>query len=127
MTTAQLLTAERVDSIFRDCLFANGEDTSGHVMVKGVTREAWFHPERLKGHEAEIVEMLSELPDDFKAGGMSFTAACFDRHNRQWTGFHGPMEYLFMLGLALGKVKEPLPRKAWKSLPGGVPYYAVVG
>jgi hypothetical protein len=129
VTTAQRLSTERVKTIFMDCLFRDGEDTSNHVKAEGITTMVGFNPERLKGHEAEIVEMLNELPDTFKksgGGGMSFLNACIDRHGNQWTSFHRTMEQLFQLGIASGKVELLLPRKMWAVLPGGMPYYLVL-
>lgn len=129
MTTAQRLSTTRVESIFMDCLFRDGEDTSNHVKAEGITTTAGFHPERLKGHEAEIVEMLGELPDEFKetgGGGMSFLNACNDKHGNQWTSYHRTMEQLFQLGIASGKAKLLMPRAMWGALPGGMPYYVVL-
>ena len=88
-----------------------------------------FHPERIKTAAPEIAQMLNELPRPFHVeggGGWSFLQACQDRHGNQWTGMHRTMELLFLMGLALGKVKECLPREHWTILPGGVPYYTVI-
>jgi hypothetical protein len=127
METAKL-TAERVESVFMNSLFADGEDTSQHVEVNGVMARVGFHPERLKGHEPEIVEMLEELPENFRienGGGWSFLQACQDRHGNQWTGFHQAMDQLFMLGMGIGKVKMLVPRAMWPMLPGGMPYFGI--
>jgi hypothetical protein len=129
VATAQLLSTKRVESIFMDCLFRDGEDTSNHVKAEGITTSVGFHPERLKSHEEEIVEMLGELPDTFKksgGGGMSFLNACYDKHENQWTSYHRTMEQLFQLGIASGKVELLMPRAMWGALPGGMPYYVVL-
>jgi hypothetical protein len=123
------LNAEQVQTIFLDCLFRDGEDTSNHVAVEGITTNVGFNPDRLTIHKPEIKAMLAELPDSFKVsggGGMSFLNACEDRHGNQWTGMHQRMEQLFQLGLGVGAVKLLLPREVWGVLPGGMPYYAVV-
>lgn len=123
-----VLTQNRVEEIFRDCLFQEGEDASNHVRAEGIQMVVGFHPARLDGHKAEIQAMLGELPDDFKesgGGGASFLIACMDRHGEQWTGLHQRMEQLFQLGLAIGKVKCLMSRALWPLLPGGMPYYLV--
>lgn len=126
--TATVLDPEKVNAIFVDCLFKEGEDTSKHIKAEGVVRNVGFHPERLESHKAEILAMLDELPDEFKksgGGGMSFLNACNDKHGNQWTGLHQRMEQLFQLGIGVGKVKCLMPREMWSVLPGGMPYYAV--
>lgn len=123
-----VLTAERVNEIFLDCLFRDGENTSNHVMAEGIVTNVGFHPDRLNSHKDEVVAMLDELPDEFKksgGGGWSFLNACDDKHGNQWTGLHQTMEQLFLLGIALGKVKCQLPREMWSVLPGGMPYYVI--
>ena len=122
------LDPEQVQELFVGCLFKEGEDTTNHVKVEGVMSSAGFNPERLKDHEAEIIEMLHELPTQFRekeGGGWSFLQACEDRHGNQWTGLHQRMSELFMLGMGIGKVECQLPREMWKILPGGVPYYVI--
>jgi hypothetical protein len=128
MSTGTALDPERVNAVFVDCLFKEGEDTSKHVKAGDIVRNVRFHPERLESHRAEIVAMLDELPDEFKesgGGGMSLLNACNDKHGNQWTGFHQRMEQLFQLGIAIGKAKCLLPREMWKALPGGMPYYII--
>ncbi len=123
-----MINPERVNTIFMDCLFNDGEDTSNHVKAEGITQNVGFHPERLESHRAEIEEMLDELPDEFKesgGGGISFLNACNDKLGNQWTGLHQRMEQLLQLGIAIGKVKCLIPREMWSALPGGMPYYTV--
>ena len=125
---SDILTAERVETIFRDCLFKGEEDKSEFIPAYGIMTNVGFHPGRLEEHKEEIVQMLNELPIEFhEAGGkgMSFLNACDDRHGKQWTGLHQRMEQLFQLGLAIGKVNYPLSREMWAILPGGMPYFMV--
>jgi hypothetical protein len=126
--TMSPLNAERVEQVFLDCLFKEGEDTTNHVKAEGIVRNVGFHPERLTSHKEEISAMLDELGDEFKksgGGGMSFLNACNDRHGNQWTGLHLRMEQLFQLGVGIGKVECLMPRAMWSALPGGMPYYVV--
>lgn len=123
-----------VTGVFHDCLFRDeevqngGPDESLVVVAKGIINNIGFHKERLEGHRNEVRSFLSDLPDAFHKGrgdGMSFLNACNTRDGEQWTGEHRVMEQLFLLGMALGYVKCPLPRQLWGALPGGVPYYTV--
>jgi hypothetical protein len=122
------LNSKRVEEIFRDCLFRDGEDTSNRVVAEGIVRTVGFHPERLQRNREEIEALLDQLPDTFKrsgGGGMSFLNACLDKHGNHWTSQQMRMEQLFQLGIAVGKVETLLPRSVWSSLPGGMPYYVV--
>jgi hypothetical protein len=123
-----ILNSEKVEAIFMDCLFKDGEDTSNHVRVEGIMSTVGFNPERLEIHRADIEAMLNELPDQFKksgGGGWSFLNACDDKYGNQWTGFHQHMDQLFQLGVGLDKVQCQLPREMWSVLPGGMPYYVI--
>jgi hypothetical protein len=122
------LDPQRVEEIFRDCLFEDGEDTSSHIPAEGITTTVGFHPERLHSHKEEIKALLNLLPDVFRVsggGGASFLQANMDRNGEQWTGVHQRMEQLFQLGLATCQVTLLTPRETWHLFPGGVPYYAI--
>lgn len=128
MSDTLVLNPQRVEEIFLDCLFRDGEDTSSHVKAEGIMANVGFHPERLEKHREEIEAMLTELPDEFResgGGGWSFLNACMDRHGNQWTGVHQTMDQLFTLGIAIEKVSFQLPREMWNVLPGGMPYLVV--
>lgn len=120
------LTSENVESVFRACLFRDGEDTSQAKIVEGVVNKFGFHPERVAAHKTEIAEMLNGLPDEFRAdkgGGWSFLNACMTKSGDQW-GEHRNIEQLLALGIASGQAKMLLPREMWQ--PGGMPYFSVV-
>ncbi|MGD9157183.1 MAG: hypothetical protein PVG39_02130 [Desulfobacteraceae bacterium] len=122
------LTSENVESVFMDCLFRDGEDTSDPAIAKGIFNNIGFHKGRIKSHTDNISSMLSQLPEEFQediGGGMSFLNACNNSNGEQWTGLHRIMEQLFCLGMACGKAKSVMPREMWSVLPGGMPYYAV--
>ena len=121
------LTAENVETIFRDCLFRDGEDTSQAKIVEGVVSKFGFHPTRLETHKSEIAEMLDGLPDEFRAdkgGGWSFLNARMTKSGDQW-GEHRNIEQLLTLGIATEQAKMLMPREMWNVLPGGMPYFAV--
>lgn len=116
------IDADRVNEIFLDCLFQDGEDHTHHVAVHGITVNVGLHPGRLEGHREEIIGLLDQLPNSFKAeGGESFILACYDKDDQQWTGLHERMEQLFILGMAIGRVEYAVARQSWVFLPGGLP------
>ncbi len=127
--TTTKLTSARVLQIFAACIFDEKKDTDGSgVKVEGITQNVEFNIRRLTSYKREIAALLNELSDDFKmpgGGGMSFLAACHDKHGNLWTDLHQRMEQLFLLGLAIGKVECMMPRKMWSLLPGGMPYYLI--
>ena len=125
----KILTADRVEKIFTECLFNENESTDGSVKAEGIMTSVGFHPGRLAKHQAEIISMLNELPDEFqqsKGGGWTFLNACNDKHGNQWTGLHVTMEQLFLLGIGINKVKFLIPRNMWDMLPGGMPYVIIL-
>ena len=124
-----MINADRVNDVFRDCLFNKGEDTTGYKVADGITSKVGFHPERIEDHRIEIEKMLEQLPDEFQAsmgGGHSFLNACNDKNGNQWTRLHQRMEQLFQLGIGIDKVKCLMTREMWSILPGGMPYYVVL-
>ena len=122
------LTSENVQNTFTSCLFKEGEDTQNHIVGSGVMIKVGFHTGRLKESEVFILEMLNDLPDDFKqtgGGGMSFLNMCVDKNGNEWTGFHKTVDELCTLGIATGKLSYLLPREMWSVLPGGMPYIVI--
>ena len=130
------LSSENVEGVLSDCLYTDaelkesgGETPEGTIIVEGIHRSFGLHPGRVQTHEDEIARMLDELPDTFKesgGGGWSFLNACNDKHDRQWTSFHKTMDALFVLGMAIRKVKCLMPREVWSLMPGGMPYYIIL-
>ncbi len=130
-----LIDADEIDEIFMDCMYHRGEaDPDGPTpaeakRAEGILADYGFHPVRLESHRARITEFLTCLPDEFQeagGGGMSFVNACVDINDTQW-GEHMNMERLFALGMALDLVISIFPRRLWSALPGGMPYYKVLG
>lgn len=122
------LNATAVHDTFMKCLFNDGEPTDPHVVAEGVQLRVGFNPERLKDAEPAIVEMLNDLPDQFKeggGGGWSFLNMCNDKDDNQWADLHQTMDELVTLGVAIGKVSFQLPRELWSVLPGGMPYVVI--
>ena len=127
------LTAEKVNEIFMDCLFKEEEVVEGEpvpelIKVEGIVHTFGLHPGRVESHKEEIVDLLMELPTTFQrnvGAGWSFLNACHTKDRELWTGLHERMEQLFVLGMAINKVKYLLPRAMWKGLPGGMPYLVI--
>ncbi|MCU1496041.1 MAG: hypothetical protein JWO62_3805 [Acidimicrobiaceae bacterium] len=122
------LTADKVWAIVADSMFKDDEEKVNPLLVEGITAAIGFHPDRLKSHKLEILELLHELPDSFQdkdGQGESFLKACTTKEGVLW-GNPRQTEMLFILGLGAGVVKMQPPRSLWKILPGGVPYLAVI-
>ena len=103
------LTAEKVNAIFNDCCFQEREADPVRVVVRDGVHSVDFHPGRLRAHEREIIELLGELPDQFKKSGSkgwNFYNTCQNRHGRMWTGSHFITKQLLILGIAIGKVER---------------------
>lgn len=121
------LTADNVRIVFENCLYNEGEDTTGHIPVEAVINKFGLNPARVESNKCRIGTLLDQLPDDFKVsggGGMSFLQACLTQKGDQW-GEHVNIEQLLVLGIAAGYAKFLLSRNMWDILPGGMPYFAV--
>lgn len=125
-----MLESNTVRELFLDCMFSSPEDYGPDTVmipVKGITSGYVFNPEKIEKHNDEILNLLYELPENFReetGGGWSFLQAAFDKEGNHW-GEHRNMEELFCLGMAIGRVKYLMPRELWPALPGGVPYYVI--
>lgn len=127
------LTGDNVRKVFLDCLFDEGytdkdiEDRG--KMVQSVMICAGFDSAKLDKNREHIIELLEQLPDNFRksseSGGWSFLEACMDKNNHQW-GEHRSIDELLALGLAIDKVEFIAPRELWIALPGGVPYFVYI-
>jgi len=130
-----MISDERVNFIIRECLFGHEELEDGKpknpddmIVIEGVVNSYGLHRGRVDSHKPEIVSFLEQLPDMFMkdlGGGWSFLKASDTNEGEQWTGLQRTMEALFVLGMALGKVKFANPREKWNELPGRMPYMIV--
>ena len=125
------IDAEKLDRVFRDCLFTEDEAAGGvpvdAVIVEGILHKYSFHPGRLESYRAEVSTWLKALPHVFReneGSGMSFLNACVDEDGNRW-GEHINMGQLFDLGCGLKLAKACLPRDMWSFFPGGMPYYSI--
>jgi hypothetical protein len=130
------LLPDNVEKTFRDCLFKDGEIENGSPKEPGklvkcevIMNNYGLNKDRVELHRQEIIEMLSQLPDQFQekgGGGWSFLNMCNRKDGEQWTGLHSVMEELVALGMAIERVKFQMPREMWGVLPGGMPYLVVL-
>lgn len=127
VTTRRIrLTDVNVARILKRCIIPEGTSTLGYttVEVEGIHKDFVFNRIVLDSERQHIEDMLEELPKGFKQG-WSFSDMCHTKTGRMWTGNIKNMEALMVLGAAIGKVKYPVPKSLWWSLPGGMPYVVV--
>lgn len=126
-----LINSQRVEEIFLDCLFKDGEPTDKHVLAEGLTCTVGFHPQRLEDHKEEVKQILNNLPGPFfpveqgGGGGWAFSNVVLDKNETQWTDFQLRAEQLLQLGIGMKMVMCLAPREMWSILPNGMPYYLV--
>lgn len=123
-----MIQISELQDVMRHCLYKEGEDASNGKEIKGVINGYLLNPDRVKEKKPQIDAMLVQLPDEFmksKGGGWSFLQACETRDGELW-GQHVDIEALVVLGIAAGSVEYLAPREMWGSLPGGMPYFAVL-
>lgn len=128
------LDPNRVEEVFVDCLFKTDEELKNAsedntILVDGIMTNAGFFKLRVESHREEIIQMLNQLPDQFKqskGGGWTFLNACEDKHGTLWTGDHQIVELLVLMGIAIDKVKFCFDKEFWEILPGSVPYIQVL-
>lgn len=116
--------SELTSNAFMDCLFKEGEDTTNHVKVEGLTNMFGLHPQRLEEKRELVTALLAQLPPEFKEG-WSFLNLCVTKDGEQWTDLHRVCEQLVVMAIGLGLMKYCFPREMWAILPGGVPYLMI--
>jgi len=125
-----VMSAKRIDAIFKDCLFRseelkNGSPDGEFVDVEGLVSRFGFHPGRLKFYRADLIEMIDGgVKSEFLqsgGGGYSCLSLCEDKDGVLW-GEHRNMEQFLSLCIGLGLARYCLPREIWSAFPGGMPY-----
>ena len=116
--------SELTRNAFMDCLFKEGEDTTNHVKVEGITSMFGLHPQRLEEKRELVTALLAELPEEFKEG-YTFLNLCTTKDGEQWTGEHRVCEQLIVMAIGLNLMEYCMPREMWAVLPGGVPYIMI--
>ena len=109
---------------FMDCLFKEGEDTTNHIRVEGVTNIFGLHPQRLEEKRELVTALLAELPEEFKQG-WSFLNLCTTKRGEQWTGMQRICEQLVVMAIGLELMEYCTPRALWQIFPGNVPYVMI--
>ena len=116
--------SELTRNAFMDCLFKEGEDTTNHVKVEGITSMFGLHPQRLEEKPELVTALLAELPEEFKEG-YTLLNFCTTKDGEQWTGEHRVCEQLIVMAIGLNLMEYCMPREMWAVLPGGVPYIMI--
>lgn len=124
------ITADNMSKLtekaFMDCLFKEGEDTTNHVVVEGITMKVGLHPQRLEEKRELVQALLTELPPEFK-DGYTFLNFCTTKEGELWTDSHRICELLIIMAIGLDLMEYCLPRELWVILPGSVPYVMIKG
>lgn len=128
--TESALNPNRVNSIFTECLFKEGEDEGESITVAGFANDTIFSKSRVDEHKDTIIDMLADLPDHFKVSagdriGASVMGVGFDKHGHEWTVLYVYKERLTQLGVAVGKVSYIVPKKDWPLLKNGMPFILI--
>jgi hypothetical protein len=124
----QILTADRVNHVFQDCLFKDNEDESMRVLADIGPRTVSFHLDRLNGHRQEIHDMLDQLPDQFmfsKGGGFSILMAGLDKHNEVWSELNQEVVHRLILLAVASEEGEYIPTVEMIPAPLPGPCFAV--
>ena len=116
--------SELTRNAFMDCLFKEGEDTTNHVKVEGITSMFGLHLQRLEEKRELVTALLAELPEEFKEG-YTFLNFCTTKDGEQWTDEHRVCEQLIVMAIGLNLMEYCMPREMWAVLPGGVPYIMI--
>lgn len=135
MDLAKPISCKRITEILMDCLFDEEDlDLEGEpkhsiekVFVESINIKFCLKVDKLREHGNEIKEMLSHLPDEFKAdkgGGWTFTNMLTLKDGSQW-GEPKNANELIALGLGTGNISYLFERDMWKDLPGRVPYILI--
>lgn len=123
--TVGLIDQNRVNELFEKCIC---DDTKQHMLVEGIKKTYLLSYAVLEANREEILAMLDNLPNEFKATGgkgASLLNACDDKTGQQWASTYDRIEQLFLLGMGLNVVQYLLPRALWSAFPRCFPYYII--
>lgn len=103
-----MIYAERVESMYLDCLYTFQDETRLYWMVidpNGL--RVCLHPARVGKHLGEIESVLSMFPHKFYAvngAGAPLHQACIDNTGNVWATDYSLVNKIFVLGIAIGRV-----------------------
>ena len=141
--TAFVVDARRIwDSSFYGVPYGNtvyvsmnppyvGDDGIGEVEVRGIDGIRRFHSDYLEENRKNIGDLLGrmQVPGRWlsKVYGKDFNFLEVAKQSPPYLYWElvVSMKMGYMLGLAIGRVREVAPREFWDTLPGGMPYYVV--
>lgn len=121
-----MISIVELENIFRDCLYKKSEIIDNKpvvepIYVSGISHDFGLNPTRLQNHTEAIIDMINQLPSEFKSG-WSFLNMCIDKEGNQWTSQHSHCEQLAVLAIALDLGRYVMPKQYWNVFPGSVPY-----
>jgi len=127
-----MINVENLNKIFNSAIINKKTSvTEEFVEVEGVTGLHKLRKKALNDNKQQIIDMLRELPDPFMehtGGGRTFLNGCMTKDQQDiWTGLQSNVEQLLLLGLGIGKIKYTIQKEFWGILPGGVPYFMILG
>jgi len=118
-----MISAERVDAIFKDCL-TKKSNIDVPIEIKGLSNNYILNSHAVEMHSNEIKRMIDELRV-CTGSSFSFFELSATRDGTQWTRHHQKVEKLMVLGLAINRLKYESPREMWPSNPGGLPFVVI--
>lgn len=124
-----VLTPYAVETIFNECsVKVNPGDNPAIKTFPGIQDDTKFHLDTVKlaSYKDCIIALLLQLPEEFIDDGTSFKYGCLNKNREQWTGIHHVAQKLFLLGMGIDMVCYSMPRKIWKMIPGGLPFFTVL-
>ena len=104
-----MIYAERVESIYLDCLYSfSDEERLYWTVINPDSARIALHPARVGSHLGEIEAILEMFPVKFYAvngPGAPISDACYDRSGNIWTSDISYVNKIFVLGVAIGRVR----------------------
>lgn len=121
------VSADDVRELYRSCLLNDDEvkddmPVVDFILGEGVMSVSVFNSDRIDASRDKIRSLFDRIIPD-GCDNISFLNLCVDKNDNLWTGEHSTVDLLVQLGVATGDISYLVPRKEWKSLPGGMPVF----
>lgn len=122
------IIAQKVNDIFLDSLFlahevSDNPEANKPLIVNGIKNPVGLNKVRLEKNREEITSIMKSMDKRFfkESGGYSVLLLGLDINGTQWADPQHIYQFIVLvLGLDLAYFN--MPREAWHSLPGGMPY-----
>lgn len=104
-----MIYEERVRTLYFDCMCTMTEDVRLRwIVIDPESVRIELNPARVGGHLGEIEAILEMFPTKFYAvngPGAPISDALYDRSGNTWTSDMSIVNMIFVLGVAIGRVK----------------------